>query len=120
MPTPMEEWQREARRLAGACKSYGKELADLRARLAEIEAERDRLRGFTERVYQMPGICTCEHMSTTSRRIGLKCLRCMAAAALAAPADQPQQPPPPRTDTDTPGRQAGRTADPGTSPAPLT
>ena len=40
MGTPLEAWQREARRHAGVCKSYERELADLRAHLAAVTAER--------------------------------------------------------------------------------
>lgn len=63
------------------------ELADLRARLAAMTAERDRLREFVTNVRDMPGICTCEFLSQASREIGLRCLHCKAKSALAAPAD---------------------------------
>ena len=86
MDTVIGAWKREARRLAGACKTYETELAKLRARLVAVEAERDRLKKFTEWVHRPPGVCACEYMSETSRRIGLRCLHCMAAAALATPA----------------------------------
>lgn len=79
MGTPLEAWQREARRHAGVCKSYEKELAALRAHIAAVTAERDRLREACERAK--------EHIfwgsPTNDTGATLDHLR----AALAAPAD---------------------------------